>query len=186
VVKLHPESPLRRLTDNFPRVGRLEWIGLRREPRGAVVAVTEAEAIAERGLTGDHRSRRAGSARQVTLIQREHLDVLGMLLGRASVAPELLRRNLAISGVNVLALKDQVFRIGDVILEGTDPCEPCSRMEANLGEGGYNAMRGHGGITARILVGGVLRIGDVVRWIDADTAQSAANRLTAGPQNQPL
>ena len=162
-MKLHPDSPLRRLTDSFPRDGRLEWIGLRREPRGAVVAVTQAEAVTQRGLTGDHRSRRAGSARQVTLIQREHLDVMAMLLGRENIAPELLRRNLAISGINVLALKDQVFSIGDVILEGTGPCEPCSRMEANLGEGGYNAMRGHGGITARILAGGVLRVGEVVK-----------------------
>jgi MOSC domain-containing protein YiiM len=159
-----PNSLLRRLTDAFPRAGRVEWIGLRREPRGALVAVMEAEAVAERGLTGDHRSRRAGSARQVTLIQREHFDVISRLLGGPSVAPELLRRNLAISGINVLALKNQVFSIGQVLLEGTGPCEPCSRMEANLGEGGYNAMRGHGGITARILAGGVLRVGDVVEY----------------------
>jgi MOSC domain-containing protein YiiM len=168
-VKVHPDSLLRRLTDNFPRAGRLEWIGLRRDPRGPVVAVTAAEAVANRGLTGDHRSRRGGSARQVTLIQREHLDVIGTLLGRASVAPELLRRNLAISGVNVLALKGQVFSIGEVLFEGTGPCEPCSRMEANLGEGGYNALRGHGGITARILVGGALRVGDTVEYRKRNT-----------------
>jgi len=161
-MKLNPDSLLRRLTSTFPRAGRLEWIGLRREPRGSVVAVTEAEAIAGRGLTGDHRSRRGGSARQLTVMQREHLDVVAALLGCASVAPELLRRNVALSGVNVLALRDQVFSIGDVLLEGSGVCEPCSRMEANLGEGGYNAMRGHGGITARILEGGVIRIGDTV------------------------
>jgi len=161
-MKLNPDSLLRRLTDTFPRAGRLEWIGLRQAPRGRVVAVSDVEAIAGRGLAGDHRSRRAASARQVSLIQREHLDVIAALLGQARVAPDLLRRNLAISGMNVLALKDQVFSIGDVVLEGTGLCEPCSRMEANLGEGGYNAMRGHGGITARILEGGVIRVGDVV------------------------
>jgi MOSC domain-containing protein YiiM len=162
LVKLAPGSLLRRLTDNFPRAGRLAWMGVRPQPRADMVEIEEAEALAEHGLTGDHRAGRPGSPRQVTLIQHEHLDVIADLLHRNAVAPMLLRRNLAIAGINVLALKDQVFAIGNVVLEGTGACEPCSRMEANLGAGGYNAMRGHGGITARILQSGVLRVGDAV------------------------
>jgi MOSC domain-containing protein YiiM len=162
-LKLKPDSLLRKLTDNFPYDGRLDWIGLRVAPRGDVSVVREAEARIDRGLTGDHRAERPGSPRQVTLIQREHLDVVAMLLRLEGVRPELTRRNLLVSGVNLLALKDQRFAIGDVVLEGTGLCEPCSRMEANLGSGGYNAMRGHGGITARVVKGGVLRIGDAVR-----------------------
>jgi len=161
-VKLNPDSPLRKLTDNFPYEGRLEWIGLRVSPRGAVSAVSEAEARVERGLTGDHRSQRPGSPRQVTLIQREHLNAVAHMLRLDTIEPALTRRNLVVAGINLLALKDQRFAIGEVVLEGTGLCEPCSRMEANLGSGGYNAMRGHGGITARVLAGGIIRIGDVV------------------------
>ena len=163
-MKLPRESPLRRLMDNFPNEGKLEWIGVRPRKREPLVAIAEVAAIAGRGLEGDHRAAgRAGSERQVTLIQAEHLEALARLLARADVDPALLRRNLVVSGINVLALKDQVFTIGEVVIEGTGPCEPCSRMEANLGRGGYNAMRGHGGITARIVTGGVIRIGDNVR-----------------------
>ncbi len=150
--------------------------------RSPVVEVQAVQAIAGHGLAGDHRAQgRAGSRRQVTLIQSEHLDVVSRLLDGAAVRPEFLRRNLVVSGINLLALKGQQFTIGDVVLEGTGLCEPCSRMEANLGVGGYNAMRGHGGITARIVGGGVLHSGASVRAAPAEATPAevvAAARAT--------
>jgi MOSC domain-containing protein YiiM len=88
------------------------------------------------------------------------------------VTPDLLRRNLVIAGINVSVLKDQRFTIGEVLLEGTGPCVPCSRMETNLGPGGYNAMRGHGGINARIVTSGTIRLGDAVQWRQAEPVRS--------------
>jgi MOSC domain-containing protein YiiM len=71
-----------------------------------------------------------------------------------------LRRNLAIRGLNLLALKSRTFRIGEAVFQTTGQCHPCSRMEQVLGPGGYNAMRGHGGLTAQIIRSGWIRIGD--------------------------
>lgn len=150
---------LAELMSAFPQPGRLEWIGLRPARREPVVEVERVEARVGQGLVGDRHGGRG--KRQVTLIQAEHLAVLAGLV-RRPIEPALLRRNLLISGINLVALKGATFRIGEALLEGTGPCEPCSRMEEVLGVGGYNAMRGHGGITARVLEPGWIRRGDAL------------------------
>jgi MOSC domain-containing protein YiiM len=104
----------------------------------------------------------------VTLVQREHLASIARYLGVGVVEPHLLRRNIVVAGVNLLALKDRQLRIGGAVLAVTGECHPCSRMEEALGAGGYNAVRGHGGITARVIGGGEIRVGDSLTRIDTD------------------
>lgn len=147
------------LTAKNARDGRLEWIGIRPARREPLTIVDEI-VLQQTGLTGDHY--RSGGKRTVSLIQHEHLAAIASLLGREAVVPEDLRRNLVVSGINLLGLRNRQFKIGDCILEGSGICAPCSRMEETLGHGGYTAMRGHGGITARVIQPGNLRIGDPV------------------------
>ena len=90
------------------------------------------------------------------------IAVIASLLGCAAVAPEAMRRNLAVAGINLLALRARRFAIGSLLFEGTGYCAPCRRLEETLGRGGFNASRGHGGITARVLGEGWLAIGDEV------------------------
>ena len=186
-----PAADLRQLTRRFAGPGRIEWIGLRPARGLAMQPVDRAEAVASGGLVGDRAVRigaAAGGKRQVTLLQAEHLPVIAALAGRAGAAdPLALRRNLVVSGLNLLAaralFKDQplVLHLGRpgaaaadaVVLEITGPCEPCSKMDAALGPGGFNAMRGHGGVTARVLQGGWLQIGDSLRCKPADPADPA-------------
>lgn len=144
------------------RPGRLAWIGLRPARRASMIEETQALLEAGGGLRGDRWRGGATGARQVTLIAAEHLRAIAAFLGLDAVAPARLRRNLVIEGVNLLALKDHRFRIGGVTLEFSGECHPCSRMEEEFGPGGYNAVRGHGGITARVLEGGAIRLGDAV------------------------
>lgn len=112
-------------------------------------------------MLGDRYSGNSGN-RAVTLIQSEHLPAIASFLGESQIDPGLLRRNIVVSGINLLALKGNCFRMGTALLQYTGPCHPCSAMETALGVGGYNAVRGHGGITARILESGIIQVGDPV------------------------
>jgi MOSC domain-containing protein YiiM len=157
-----PDSPLARLLAAPVRPGRLTWIGLRPARRAPIIPVEQAELRPGEGLAGDRWRGGATGARQVTLIAAEHLASIAGFLGLDRVAPERLRRNLVVEGVNLLALKGHRFRLGGALLEHSGECHPCSRMEEEFGPGGYNAVRGHGGFTARVLEGGAIRLGDAL------------------------
>ncbi len=160
------EGELGRLTARFARDGRVEWIGLRPGRKEPVRAV-EHVAVRSEGLEGDHRAR--PGKRAVTLIQHEHLPVIAALAARGEIDPADLRRNLVVSGISLLGLRNRVFRVGTAVLRGTGLCAPCSRMEEALGHGGYTAMRGHGGITASVEVAGLVGLGDDVVPVDPET-----------------
>jgi MOSC domain-containing protein YiiM len=131
-------------------------------------------AVPGRGLVGDHRAEksREGDAlrkREITLIQAEHLPVAARLAGLPDLRAEQVRRNLVLSGVNVLAMHSGfpgqrlVWQVGEsACIVVTGPCAPCSWMEQELGPGGYNAMRGHGGMTGMVVAEGRIRVGDKV------------------------
>jgi MOSC domain-containing protein YiiM len=150
-----------------PLSGRILWIGVRPSRTAPLKIQTEVELDPNHGLVGDHYAGKTQRKRQVTLIQHEHLAVIEALLQRP-VTPELLRRNLMVAGINLRALKGDLFQLGSALLKGTGFCHPCSRMEEALGTGGLHAMLGHGGITAEIVRGGVIRLGDEVRLAQSD------------------
>ena len=151
------------LLQTLPQTGQVIWIGLRTVRRAPMTVKGEVRATPEEGLVGDHYAGKYNTNRQVTLIQAEHLATIASYVGLSELEPSILRRNIVVKGLNLLALKDKKFRIGEALLEMTGACHPCSRMEEALGPGGYNAVRGHGGITARVLEGGLIRIGDAVK-----------------------
>ena len=164
---------IKELMQHIPQTGMVEWISIRPEKRKEVQVVESVEATETEGLVGDHYSGTSRN-RQVTLIQKEHLDAVANIL-KKEINPALTRRNIVVSGINLLAFKERQFQIGEAILEMTGLCHPCTRMEENFGPGGYNAMRGHGGITAKVIKGGSIKIGDGV--------MSAKNVVEQAPNN---
>ncbi|RAK56679.1 MOSC domain-containing protein [Phenylobacterium deserti] len=163
---LNPSSALARLLDGPMQPGAVAWLGSRPVRRAPMTVLESVELAPGEGVLGDHYKSRTNGPRQVTLIAAEDLAAIASFLGRAEVESELLRRNIVTRGVNLRALKGRRVRVGGAILETTGECHPCSRMEELLGPGGYNAVRGHGGFTARVLEGGWVRLGDAVERLD--------------------
>lgn len=152
---------MRELLSSIPQTGCVEWIGVRPARREDVIELPEVHATIT-GLKGDRFSGGEKAKRQITLIQHEHLLAVASILKIDAIDPRLVRRNIVVSSINLQALKEKTFQIGDAILYGTGNCPPCSRMEENLGPGGYCAMRGHGGITAYVIEPGTIRLKDSV------------------------
>jgi len=171
---MRTDSGLRALVAHHARHGRVDAIVLRPGRRMPAISVQSVLAEPGRGLIGDRRGDRVQSTdsarrRELSLLQAEHLAALARWLDIERVDPLRLRRNLVISGINLVGMRSPfsdsplIWRIGDAVrIELTGPCDPCSRMEEELGPGGYNAMRGMGGMTARIVDGGQIRVGDTV------------------------
>lgn len=167
---------LRDLSQRFVAIGQVETIVLRPVRKQPAISVSQVQAVPGLGLVGDRRAEKeyppdSPRKREITLIQAEHLPLIAQWCGLEAVTPLQLRRNLVISGINLLAMRSPFrdlkvyWQIGSQVqIEVTGPCDPCSRMELDLGLGAYNAIRGHGGMTARLIAGGEIRVGDSVRY----------------------
>lgn len=143
----------------------MDWIGVSPGNRGTIQVLDKATCQVGTGLAEDYRTSRT---RQITLIQAEHLPVIGALLRRDPIRPEEMRRNLVVSGINLLALNGRKFRVGAVVLLGTEPCDPCWRIEEALGAGGYNACAEMGGLIATVVEPGQIAVGDSVTALRLD------------------
>lgn len=153
-------SKMQEMMQNNAQDGRIEWIGVRPAKKEAMKTLQHAR-INYNGLDQDYRVN--PGKRAVTLIQWEHLHAIASILGRTDVAPELLRRNIVVSGINLLGLRKHSIQIGDAVLKISGLCAPCSFMERTLGHGGFNAVRGHGGVTAEVLTEGDIAVGSSVQ-----------------------
>jgi len=126
-------------------------------------SVAEAIALAGRGLEGcRHTRRKEGHARQVLLLDEASLSAL-------NVPPGALKENVVLAGLPLEGFAPgQRLGVGaEVRLELTGPCVPCWKLDA-LRPGLLKESWGQRGQLARILVGGVLRVGDEVRVLDVN------------------
>ncbi len=146
----------------MPGSGTLEAITIAAEKKQVSQEVSQVEAVAGKGLTGD-RYFGVHPIKQVTLVEAEALEAIlreySMTMNHAQTMRNLLTRDVPL---NHLVGKE--FSIGSVRLRGTEMCEPCGYLERQTETGAKAALRHRGGIRAEILEGGTLKPGDPIRF----------------------
>jgi MOSC domain-containing protein YiiM len=137
------------------------YFGHHEQPPGEhpTVAVNEIECVAGRGLVGDRFfGFKENYKGQVTFFASEVFADVCHRLGAVGKSPGATRRNVITRGVDLNLLIGQRFAIQGVEFEGVAECSPCHWMNQAIAPGAESALRGRGGLRARILTDGILRV----------------------------
>ena len=143
--------------------GTVECVHVAAAKGAPAIPVESAEVVANHGIVGDWRVR-AGSRRQLTLIEAEVLEDVGRTLG-IEVKPGASRRQVTVRGMDLNAAIGHLVSIGEVVIDVSLACDPCEQMEVAIGPGGRAALEGRGGICGRVVSGGMIRLGDPIRIV---------------------
>lgn len=147
--------------------GRLAGIARHGRPRGPMETLDHVSVTVEAGLAGDFRGaiKPGGKGRrQISLI--EAVDWAAAIGEIGHDLPWWNRRaNLLVEGVDLPQVAGAHVHIGEtVVIEITQECDPCSRME-EIAPGLKAALTPdwRGGALARVIAGGTITVGDVIR-----------------------
>jgi hypothetical protein len=125
-----------------------------------LLRVSEIECVAGRSVRGDRFfNYKEDYKGQITFLSIEVFEEVCQSLGISGKCPGLTRRNVITSGVDLNLLIGKTFSVQGLEFEGVCECEPCYWMEQAIGAGAEEALEDRGGLRARILTSGILRVG---------------------------
>lgn len=160
-------------------VGRLDAIHFAAGASAPMVAMTETMLVAGLGIAEDRYATRTGTYsdrhhidRQITLIEAETLEALRRDRGIV-VEPHEHRRNLTTSGVPMNHLVDRYFRVGEAVCYGGRLNVPCKYLEGLLGRPVFRPLINRSGLNGRVIVGGVIRVGDRIEPVERASLDAA-------------
>lgn len=151
--------------------GELLAIGVANKAKDPIQLRDSVEIVAGQGIVGDRYYERRGAGQKgkddikpeqhVTLIAAEAIDEACQESG-LPITHQITRRNLLVLGVPLNDLVNQTFRVGEVVLRGLEPCDPCGYLEKQTFPHIKQALLQRGGLRTCVLAGGTIRVGDEV------------------------
>lgn len=137
--------------------------------RGAPMSAQQStEALTEGGLRGDRYAQaknRRSPDYPVTFIEVDNIEAFVQATG-LPLAADMPRRNIITRGIRLNELRGRRFRVGHARFEGLELCEPCSLFAKRTHREVLQFFVGKGGLRARIVLGGEIRVGDAIE-VDA-------------------
>ena len=123
-----------------------------------MIEVDQAVCEAGKGIVGDRfHSYKENYKGQITFFSLEVYRDICKTFGIESLKPSVFRRNVIISGIDLNRLIDNEFNLQGINFFGTQEAAPCYWMNGVVAEGAEEAMKGRGGLRARILTNGNLK-----------------------------
>ncbi|MEI8109012.1 MAG: MOSC domain-containing protein [Verrucomicrobiota bacterium] len=124
-----------------------------------LISQSSVTCLAGRGILGDRFSDfKPDYKGQITFFAREVYEDLCQMFSITHLGPEIFRRNVITIGVDLPSLYEQEFEIQGIRFFGTQECAPCHWMNTAFHPGAELQMKGRGGLRARILTDGILRV----------------------------
>ncbi|HZQ49088.1 MAG TPA: MOSC domain-containing protein [Candidatus Dormibacteraeota bacterium] len=148
-------------------MGTVEHIHIARLRSGPTEAVPAIDLVRGAGIIGDRNEIKAGEwdeshiGEELTLVEAEALERLAREHD-IHLEPGDTRRNVTTRGVSLNALLGRRFRVGEVIAEGVELCEPCTHLQSMLGKPIVRPLVHRAGLRALLVNSGRVRVGDVV------------------------
>ena len=137
------------------------FVGHHGQPAGVhhIVECREFQCVAGHGIAGDrffdHKENYKG---QITFFSSEVFAEVCRELCVTGQSPGVLRRNVITAGIDLNSLIGEEFVLQAVRFAGMEECRPCHWLDQALAPGAEAALRGRGGLRARILTDGPLRV----------------------------
>ena len=149
-----------------------------------LISRSEVNLIANAGIEGDRFCKlRPDYNGHVTFFSQEVWEEVKQELGiEDTIGPELTRRNIIVSGVDLKALYGAGFEINGIQFQGTIHCSPCPAMNRAIGSGATAALRGRGGLRAQVKSNGTLKTGSAE--LVTDVSFDVGNAGTQPPKTK--